>query len=150
MRNKDIKDAYDQVFQAWEKDGIIQQIQVHNPRKQGYYWPHFPVCRMDKTTSKVRPVFDGAKKKGQDCINEYILQGPMLLNELAKVLLYFRSYDYVVSADISQMFLQISLEQDDKKYHRFLWMRDSKLIIYQSNRHLFGNTGSPAVAISGN
>ena len=65
---------------------------------------------MDKLTSKVRPVFDSATKSGQSCINKHILQGPMLLNELSKVLLRFRQYDFVVSADISQMFLQIALE----------------------------------------
>ena len=122
--------------------------QIENPRKDGYYWPHFPVCRLDKATSKIRPVFDGVTKTGQSCINEHILQGPMLLNELAKVLMRFRRYDFVVAADISQMFLQIALEEQNKPFHRFLWLRENRLVIFQSNRHLFGNTGSPAVAIS--
>ena len=69
------------------------------------------------------------------------------MNDLSRVLLRFRRYLYAVQADISQMFLQVLLRAEDRKFHRFLWWENNHLIIYEFLRHLFGNAGSPAVAI---
>ena len=64
LRDSSVKNAYDGVFKQWEKESIIHRIVVANPRTDGYYWAHFPVCRPDRETTKVRPVFDGAAKHG--------------------------------------------------------------------------------------
>ena len=149
MNEENIKKAYEEVFNQWETDGIITQITLTDPRKKPtYYWPHFPVCRPDKTTTKVRPVFDGAAKVAGSCINDYLVQGPTNTNDLTKVLLRFRRFKHTVIADVSQMFLQISLTEEDKPFHRFLWAETPTLEprIFEFNRHLFGNTGSPSVA----
>ena len=48
------------------------------------------------------------------------------------------------------MFLQVRLSPRDAQYHRFLWRetRTSKdLIFFEWQRHVFGNKGSPAVAV---
>ena len=114
-------EAYGDVFKSWEKDSIIHRIVLERPREEGYYWPHFPVCKPGRETTKIRPVFDGAARHQGVCINDFVLKGPMLMNDLSQVLLRFRRYKYAVQADISQMFLQVLLRPIDKKYHRFLW-----------------------------
>jgi hypothetical protein len=52
--------------------------------------------------------------------------------------------------DVSKMFLQISLAEKDRKYHRFLWTPDKSKEPeeYEFKVHCFGNAGSPSVAIS--
>ena len=147
LRDGSVRKAYDAVFRQWESDAIVRSIYVYNPREDGYYWAHFPVCRPGRETTKVRPVFDGAAKVSGNCINDYIMKGPLLMNDLSQVLLRFRRYKFAVQADISQMFLQVLLQPNDRKFHRFLWWRNDKLVVYEFLRHLFGNTGSPAVAI---
>ena len=147
LRDEKILSAYSDVFQQWENDQIIQRVFVQDPRQDGYYWAHFPVCRPGRETTKVRPVFDGAAKHDGKCINDYIMKGPLLMNDLSQVLLRFRRFQYALQADISQMFLQVLLHPSDRKFHRFLWWENNHLIIYEFLRHLFGNTGSPAVAI---
>ena len=74
------------------------------------------------------------------------MQGPCLLKDLTQVLLRFRRYEHALIADVAKMFLMIVLDPKDRPYHRFLWERDGRPIIYQSNSHMFGNTGSPSVA----
>ena len=69
------------------------------------------------------------------------------MNDLSKVLLRFRRFEYAIQADVSMMFLQVELHPRDRKFHRFLWREKSRLVVYEFLRHLFGNTGSPAVAI---
>ena len=136
------------MFSQWEKDEIIKQVYVDNPRKNGFYWAHFPVIKKDRQTTKIRPVFDGKAKNFEGrSINSYIMAGPVLLNDLTQVLMHFRSHQNAILADISLMFLQILLKEEDQEYHRFLWYRNNKLVIFQCLRHIFGNAGSPAVAI---
>ena len=81
----------------------------HTAEEDQWYLPHFPVIRNDKTTSKVRIVFDAAAKQDGKCLNDAVLPGPKLQRELVNVLCRFRSAPVALSADISQMFLQVGL-----------------------------------------
>ena len=54
-------------------------------------------------------------------MNDLILQGPKLQNELFAVLLRFRKNLIALICDISEMYLQIELRQEDKPFHCFLW-----------------------------
>lgn len=48
------------------------------------------------------------------------------------------------------MFLCISMPEEDRKYHRFVYSRlgSSKLEHFQAVGHIFGSTGSPCIAVS--
>jgi hypothetical protein len=52
--------------------------------------------------------------------------------------------------DVSKMFLQVKLAQQDRVFHRFLWTPDpdKEPDEYEFQVHCFGNAGSPSVAIS--
>lgn len=58
----------------------------------------------------------------------------------------FRRAPVALSADISEMFLQVELQEKDRPYHQFLW-RDFDTSrepdVYEFQRPLFGNTASP-------
>ena len=117
--------------------------------KEGEQWflPHFPVIRNDKATTKVRIVFDAAAKHDGKCLNDAVLPGPKLQRELVDVLCRFRCAPVALSADISQMFLQVGLRQQDRVFHRFLWrnLDDHKEPdIYEFLRLPFGNASSPS------
>ena len=66
--------------------------------------------------------------------------------DLVDVLTRFRRAPVALSADISEMFLQVELQEKDCPYHRFLW-RDFDTSrapdVYEFQRLLFGNTASP-------
>ena len=74
------------------------------------YLPHHPVVKENRETSKVRIVFDGSSKyKGELSINELLESGPCLLPLLYEILLRFRLGQIVITADIKQAFLQMSV-----------------------------------------
>ena len=58
----------------------------------------------------------------------------------------FRRAPVALLADISEMFLQVELQDRDRPFHRFLW-RDFDTSrepdVYEFQRLLFGNTASP-------
>jgi hypothetical protein len=138
---------YNKIITDYIDKDYIQQVPLKS--EEQWFLPHFPVVRADKTTTKVRVVFDAAATSNGKCLNDAILPGPKLLREINDVLLRFRRAPVALSADITQMFLQVKLKEQDRRYHRFLWRNlqdDQPPSAYEFLRLPFGNTASPFCA----
>ena len=107
------------------------------------------MVREDKSTTKVRVVFDAPAKYEGRCLNDAILPEPKLQLEIVDVLLRFRRAPVAISADIAEMFLQVRLREEDQAFDRFLW-RDLDASrepdVYEFLRLPFGNSSSPFCA----
>ncbi|KAF2888619.1 hypothetical protein ILUMI_17554, partial [Ignelater luminosus] len=58
-----------------------------------YFLAHHPVMRNDKRTTQIRVVFDcGLKSSKNISLNDVLLNGPVVQNELFDILILFRSY----------------------------------------------------------
>ena len=96
-----------------------------NPKLVRYNLPHRPVIRNDKLTSKVRIVYDASSKIGNSpSLNDCLLPGPSLTENLFGVLIQFRLHRYAFSADIKEAFLQIMLDVSHRDFVRFLYFKD--------------------------
>ena len=149
-KDEKIRKQYLDHKQDWEKDKHIEKVTTSTPGEdQAHYFPHFPVVRMEKTSSQVRPVMDGAAKGiSRKSLNDCLLKGPKLINELVVVLLRFRKEAVAIAADVKKMFYQILLKEEDRDYHRFLWWGDKEEPeIYRWRVHPFGSAASPCNAI---
>ena len=97
---------------------------------------------------KNRLVFDSASRFAGICLNDAFEKGPVYTNSLFRCLLKWRR-DYVaVAGDIVKMFNQISMVEEDQRYHRFLWRKGEALpiLVLQWLRVLFGDKPSPDLA----
>ena len=112
--------AYSEIFKDYERKGYIQKVPKSQVEKQ-WFLPHFPVVKEDRITTKVRVVFDAAVKYEGKSLNDAIWPGPKLQRDLVDVLTRFRRAPVALSVDISEMFLQVELQNKDRPYHRFLW-----------------------------
>ncbi|GFW74357.1 uncharacterized protein TNCV_2412561 [Trichonephila clavipes] len=114
-----------------------------------FYLPHTAVIREDKTTSKLRIVFDASSHaKGQLSLNDCLHIGPNLNPDIFLLLVKFRENRVAFTADIKQAFLQIQLDEEDRDVTRFLWNENpdgpEELIqSYRMTRVLFGISSSP-------
>ena len=86
-----------------------------------WFLPHFPVVKEERVPTKVRAVFDAAPKHDGKSLNDTILPGPKLQREVVDVLTRFRRAPVAPSADISEMFFQVELQDKDRPFHPFLW-----------------------------
>ncbi|GBM14563.1 hypothetical protein AVEN_105691-1 [Araneus ventricosus] len=86
---------YDDVFQDWQKEGIIEEVDPMQEIKQGqHFLPHHPVFKENSTT-KVRPVFDGsAKERNTPSINDCLEKGPNLVELIPSLMNRFRVGKY--------------------------------------------------------
>ena len=111
--------------------------------KDCYFLPWFPVIDRTRESTKMRMVFDAAAKdKEGKSLNSEVENTPNRLSDLLIILLRFRRYKTAVTADISEMFLRIRMESQDKKYHRFFLGKD----IWQWKSIIFGEKSSPDIS----
>ena len=73
---------------------------------------------MDKTTTKVRTVFDCSAKTDDVSLNA-IFAGPKLQKDLFDVLIRFRRNPIALACDIKEMYLQVEIEERVRLYFRF-------------------------------
>ena len=114
-----------------------------------WYLPHHPVLNPNKP-DKVRVVFDCAACYQGTSLNDQLLQGPDLTNNLFGVLTRFRQEPVALMADIESMFHQVLVDPNDCDALRLLWWSGNELNDnpqeYQMMVHLFGTTSSPCCA----
>ena len=104
--------------------------------------PHFG---FRKRTDKVRLVFDAAARSGTT--SYLLLTGPDYLKYLIGVLMRFRQFLFAVIADIKDMFMRISIREEDRDAQRFLWRgrdRSKKPVECRMRVLLFGSKSSPS------
>lgn len=146
-KGSDVLPSYNTIIEDYVEKDYVRKVPLS--QEDQWFLPHFPVIRDDKVTSKVRFVFDAAAKHNGRCLNDAILPGPKLQRELVDVLIRFRRAPVAISADISQMFLQVSLRDEDRPYHRFLWRNSDDTKEPDVDEFLrlpFGNAASPFCA----
>ncbi|KAL0893119.1 hypothetical protein ABMA27_014752 [Loxostege sticticalis] len=133
---------FNNLEQRFQKDASVHQLYkdfIHDYVDQGhgtvvdisqydiskdpvYFLPHHPVIRLDKKTTKCRVVFDGSMKTNKKVsLNDLLLNGPVVQNELLDILLLFRVDEYIFITDIKSMFRQISLNPMHRVLQNILW-----------------------------
>ena len=113
-----------------------------------WYLPHHAVFNINKP-GKVRVVFDAAAKFDDISLNDCLLTGPDLLNNLVGILMRFRLGKTAVMGDVEKMFHQVGVIEDDRDSLRFLWRGlniKQPPEEYQMLVHVFGAADSPCCA----
>lgn len=123
----------------------IRLVQPDEINLRSWYIPTF----ITNSSNKLRVVFDCAAKVKEESLNTHLFTGPDLISPLIGVLFRFRERPIAVTADICEMFHQISINPGDRKFQRFLWKRDPRTKlpdVYEANVLIFGATSSPFIA----
>ena len=140
---------YDDIINDQLNQGFIEKVEKPVVDDNCHYLPHMGVEK-DSPTTPIRIVFDCSARlrKGLPSLNDCLLTGPSLTEQLVKVLLKFRLNPYAFIADISKAFLRVGLNEADRDFTRFIWYsnpedKESQLITYRFRSVLFGATCSP-------
>ena len=129
--------------------GYARKVAVYLQNSSGMkrYIPHHGIYHPHKP-GKIRVVFDCSAKYQGKSLNDLLLNGPDLTNNLFGVLTRFQQERIALMAVIELMFYQVRVSEADCCYLRFLGWPDgnleSNLEEYQMAVHLFGAALSPS------
>lgn len=150
-KNKILKTKFSEVMDNYlsaEHMELVKDDEVNNP--DAVYVPILAVIRADKDTTQVRVVCDSSCK-GKDgiSINDLMMKGPVLQDDLRHLLMRWRMHVICLVADIAKMYLQIKVTKPDTDYQRLLWRPDpsSAVQVYRMLRVSFGTASAPYLAV---
>ncbi|XP_076660445.1 uncharacterized protein LOC143363797 [Halictus rubicundus] len=148
-REPALREEYVNFLREYQKLGHMTKLESANTT-EGYYLPHHAIVKTDSLTTKVRVVFDAsAKTTSGQSLNDNILTGPTIQEELYALLIKFRTYTYVITADIEKMYRQIEVSSDHRIYQKILWREtpDNPIETYALNTVTYGTSAAPFLAI---
>ena len=140
-------ELYDSIIKDQLKQGFIEHV-PKGPNIDCHYLPHHAVVK-DSATTPIRIVHDCSAKASvfTPSLNDCLLSGPNLTEELVSSLLKFKTNEFAFVADISRAFLRVGLNVSDRDYTRFIWYKNPTkpelgFDIYRFRSVLFGSKSS--------
>ncbi|XP_054290792.1 uncharacterized protein LOC129005810 [Macrosteles quadrilineatus] len=148
--NSELQKQYKSFMHEYEELGHMEKVTANDTDKPVYYLPHHPVIKEASSTTKLRVVFDASAKTTTGIsLNDSLMVGPTLQDDLFSILLRFRIHIYVLTADIEKMYRQIWIHPSQRDMLRILWREDNSkpVLIYRLNTVTYGTACAPYLAI---
>ena len=150
-KTPEILTHYDKIIKQQQADRIIEPTDTKELSAPGqtYYMPHREIIRTDKSTSKIRIVYDASSNaKEEVSLNHCLLPGPSLTPLIFDILLRFRVYKTALTGDLEKAFHQSEIKPCQRNFLRFLWIDNiysdnPKLLTFIFNRLVFGLVSAP-------
>lgn len=132
--------------------GHMKQVNVENDidnsNLSNFYLPHHYVLKPDSETI-LRVVFDGSCKSTPGVsVNDILMTGPVIQQELFSILLRFRSFKFVFTADITKIYRQVLIDRAQTSFQGILWrnnLRD-EVRTYELLTLTYGTSSAPYLA----
>ncbi|XP_055908683.1 uncharacterized protein LOC129943342 [Eupeodes corollae] len=149
--NRQLREQYSACIEEYIQLGHMSEVDKKSlPENQHYFLPHHAVIKESSSTTKLRVVFDASFKTSSGVsLNDAMLVGPALQQNICDIMLRWRLYKYTFTADIEKMYRQILIAEQDKNYQLILWRKNSEDLIkvYRLNTVTFGTAAAPFLAI---
>ncbi|XP_053969571.1 uncharacterized protein LOC128871659 [Anastrepha ludens] len=105
LRSSEIRPQYIAFMEEYESLGHMSVVAHPNLKEPHYYMPHHCVLKPSSTSTKLRVVFDAScRTSTQTSLNDHLLVGPTIQQDLYMLLLRFRLYRFAITADITKMY----------------------------------------------
>ena len=121
-RDEKFKQDYVSSLSWLLEKGYAKKVTDIYPEGTNWFIPHHGVYHPRK--KKLRVVWDCSSVSGGVCLNDLLLQGPDLTNDLLGVLIRFREEKVAFMADIEAMFYQVRVPKNQRSFFQFLWWED--------------------------
>ncbi|XP_048004352.1 uncharacterized protein LOC125240503 [Leguminivora glycinivorella] len=150
-KDAEMKKRYSDVINEYLELEHMEEVppeQENNP--DAVYLPHHAVIRDDRSTSKLRVVFDASCPGSNGVsLNQDLLVGPTLQPVLRHTILRWRCHPICLVADIVKMYRQVKVHEDDVDFQRILWRENSgeKIKHLRLLRVTFGTASAPHLAV---
>lgn len=151
-KNEAVKRQYQEFMTEYFNLGHMELVPQRelNRTSNVIYLPHHPVFKESSLTSKIRVVFDTSVKSTTGVsLNDTLMVGPTIQDDLLAILLRFRTFKYALAADITKMYRQILLDPADANFQRIFWRNNTneEVKVFRLKTVTYGTSSAPFLAI---
>ncbi|XP_055917594.1 uncharacterized protein LOC129949876 [Eupeodes corollae] len=149
-RNNNLRAMYMDFMNEYLSLGHMSPTNNEIPKFPHYFIPHQCVLRPQSTSTKLRVVFDAScKTPTQVSLNDILMVGPTIQEELFSTLLRFRTHKYAITADIAKMYRQVLIAEEHSIYQLIVWRQNASqpLQYFRLNTVTYGTSPAPFLAI---
>ena len=120
-KNAQLKQMYEETLEKDLLNGYVTKVDPDTEDSDSIasFLPHHPVTN-ENEPCKVRRAANASSVFQGQSLNSNLLKGQDLLSNLTYIILQFREDKLELSADIEQMFMQVKVTPEDRKFLRFL------------------------------
>lgn len=148
--NHDLKSLYVEVIREYKRMNHMREVfENESDPSISYFLPHHAVMKLDSTTTKLRVVFDASCKSSSGIsLNDALMVGPTVQEDLFSIMLRFRLHRYAFTADIEKMYRMIDVDPQDRPLQRIIWREANyqPLKIFELSTVTFGTSSAPYLA----
>lgn len=151
-KNSHLQESYHDVVKEYLFLGHMRPISANDDKKsEAVYLPHHAVVREDKSTTRVRVVFNASEpNRLGTSLNDSLMVGPTLQADLRHIVLHWRTYPIALVADIIKMYRQVLVTGSHANmFQRIVW-RDNptdEIKDYELLTVTFGTAAAPYLAV---
>lgn len=150
-KNPKLSEEYHRVMDEYIRLNHMVEVSSSEIEKPtAVYLPHHAVIREDKSTTKLRVVFDASCKGSNNfSLNDNLCIGPQLQQELRHILMRWRAHRICITADLIKMYRMVRVADEDTDYQRLLWRTSPHEPIkhFKLLRLTFGTACAPYLAV---
>ncbi|XP_018367479.1 PREDICTED: uncharacterized protein LOC108763994 [Trachymyrmex cornetzi] len=124
--NPNLRTQYSEFMNEYLALGHMKAIDEQSDNNsESFYLPHHCVFKSNQGRDKIRVVFDAsAKGSTGTSLNDVLMVGPTVQQDLFSILVRFRTFRFVLTADIIKMYRQVLIYPSQTHYQRILWRDD--------------------------
>ncbi|XP_061387580.1 uncharacterized protein LOC133322632 [Musca vetustissima] len=148
-RDYTLKSMYEEFMEEYVSLGHMSPY-TQSLNNSHYIIPHHCVLKPQSATTKIRVVFDAsARSSSNHSLNDILMVGPTIQQDLITTLFSFRLHKYALTADISKMYRQFRIDERDRRYQLVLWRsnKNDELKVFKLNTVTYGLSAAPFLAI---
>lgn len=147
-KSEAFSESYKQFMREYQELGHMRPANKSETPK--YHLPHHGVIKEDSTTTKLRVVFNASAQTSSGLsLNDVMECGPNLQHDLPTLILNWRQYKYVITADIEKMFRQLLVRESDQHLQSIIWRESpyEPLQEYLLKTVTYGTKAAPYLAM---
>ncbi|GFY15691.1 uncharacterized protein TNCV_1283361 [Trichonephila clavipes] len=148
-RDDNYLNLYREFLRDYERLGHMKEVTNETEPDITYYATHHGIYRPEKSTTKLRVVFNCSSLTDNGIsLNDIQYNGGVIQEDLYAQMLRFRTYTYAFTADIKMMYRTILINPKQRNLQRIVWCESEHESpkIYELSTVTYGTVSAPYLA----
>ncbi|GFV84299.1 uncharacterized protein TNCV_1591581 [Trichonephila clavipes] len=148
-RDKNYLNLYREFLRDYERLGHMKEVTNETDPDITYYATHHGIYRPEKSTTKLRVVFNCSSLTDNGIsLNDIQYNGGVIQEDLYAQMLRFRTYTYAFTADMKMMYRTILINTKQRNLQRIVWCESEHESpkIYELSTVTYGTVSAPYLA----